>query len=917
VGAESVGAVVVRVRAGADPASADGSADHPFATLAAAAAAAGDGAWLLVAAGTYPGALEVTGVLHVVGVCAPRVTIAATTATAALVAHGAGARVDVRGVTAAGVSVADGGQLTLAHVQIAGAPGIGVSASGAQLRATDVVVLGDPGGSWGVLANSGAAVVASRVVLVGNVGAGLVALENATVALSDSVVRDQRPSAMGGDGYGLVAGQAAQLTLVRGVVDANTNAGISATDADTHLVLTDAVIRGTLPSQPDRTRGYGIYAVARATVDATRALVTSNRTAGVHVENRGTVVALTESVVRSTQAQASDGSGGWGITLADRGALVASRTQIADNLEAGLYATQYASAMLTDCLVAATRSQLSDGRFGYGIDAEGGTQLTGTGVLIDDNRAAGVLLRDAVTHVVLTDSAVRGTRPHALDGHTGFGIDVGLQAQLTGARLLITDNSVAGLVARDPRTAVVMDDVRVERTRPDAVDQTSGRGLVFLDGCTGSLGHVRAELNADAALRASGTGTLVRISESALVDTLPQASDLRRGIGLDAALGAAVVGRGLLITGSHAEGVLALDPATDVRVSDSIVRATHPRVADRGGGEGVAAGTGASVSLERVLVEGNREAGVEASDVGTSVSLASAVVAETLPSAFDGHLGVGLEVVGGAGLVASAVLIRANRTAGLLVDGVGSRVVVSDSAVSDTASDSVSLAAGMGVVLQNGAQGQLRRCLVDRNREAGLFVISPGTVADASDVVLSNVSPSARGAGFGAVVGGGATLSGSRIAAVNTGGAAICATFPSSGDVDQLGGTVRIEDLFVQRVTPSTIQFDSATHPSGPLAAYGLHAGTHSSVAVRNAVLAEGGLGFYRGAGTLELHSAVIASQATSAGATSGDDGLYPLILDGVHFQSNASDEVRRNAGLPEADQPPPLAAHVSLDGTS
>ncbi len=132
-GAEAAGAEVAHVLASAPASCAPrGSRDCPWRTVTEALASGR--AWVLVGDGTYRENLTLTGDHHIVGRCAARVRFEGGNAVPSVRVQGAGASLDLRGVTVGagliGVLVEGGAGLRASRLRVLGATRTGVRVDG-------------------------------------------------------------------------------------------------------------------------------------------------------------------------------------------------------------------------------------------------------------------------------------------------------------------------------------------------------------------------------------------------------------------------------------------------------------------------------------------------------------------------------------------------------------------------------------------------------------------------------------------------------------------------------------------------------------------------------------------------------------------------------------------------------------------
>ncbi|MBI5518106.1 MAG: hypothetical protein HY909_30325 [Deltaproteobacteria bacterium] len=231
----------------------------------------------------------------------------------------------------------------------------------------------------------------------------------------------------------------------------NFQAGILADDPGTRVEVLSSVVRGTRPG-PVGFVGYGLQAQEGASVRASRVLLLENTDVGVHATNLGTLVDLSDSVVRGTRPR-SDGTSGHGLRAQDGAVLSAARMLVEDCAEAGAYAAGAGALLeLTRSIVRGTRPR-RDSAAGYGLGAQEGATLRASGVLIANTADAGILVLDRGSVADLTACAVRGTRPRS-DGLFGHGIGAVLGSTLSATAVLVSDVAEVGLFVASGRAQV-------------------------------------------------------------------------------------------------------------------------------------------------------------------------------------------------------------------------------------------------------------------------------------------------------------------------------------------------------------------------------------------------------------------------------------------------------------------------------
>ena len=446
--------------------------------------------------------------------------------------------------------------------------------------------------------------------------------------------------------------------------------------------------------------------------------------------------------------------------------LVLRSTALEGNRDIGLFVVGVgASVEAVGATVRETAAD-ADGNFGRGVDVEAGASLDATDLLLDGNHEIGLRASDPGTTVALTSAVVRDTGPLA-DGTFGRGVSVQAGASLDATDLLLEGNHITGLFAEGPGTTVVLSGAVVRDTQPRS-DGTGGRGVSVQDGASFDATDLLLEGNHDVGLFAGNPGTTVALSGAVVSDTQTGA-DGTFGRGVEVNDGASLDAIDLLLEGNHDVGLFAGNPGTTVALTSAVVRDTHPR-ADGASGRGVAVHRGASLDATGLLLEGNHEVGLAASNPGTTVALWDTVVRDTQPQS-DGTFGRGVEVHDGASLDATDLLLEGNHEYGLIAANPGTTVALTDTVVRDTQPgdgvgggvglsvtsdahvDAMRLAAvrstGPGAFLASGSL-QCQDCTFEDNGFGGLVVVNDSRVnLSGGSILSSQPTPAAGGGGVG------------------------------------------------------------------------------------------------------------------------------------------------------------------------
>lgn len=379
----------------------------------------------------------------------------------------------------------------------------------------------------------------------------------------------------------------------------------------------------------------------------------------------------------------------------------------------------------------------------------------------------GVTLRGAcAAQTALTASAsdavvvARVPRARLSDVSIGPSPVAGVLVTGSGASLVLDGASIAGTTGGGVLVGLsgTLDATRIV-IRDLAGDSSGGAVAVRVAySASATLRHAIVERARAAGLHA-GEGSRLELSDAVVSDT--QAIEGRYGSGIVVVGAAAADIARVLIVGNRQAGVLTGDASTTVSIIDSIVRGTHLSAAEPRGGVGIAVSDGAAATIERALVDENHVAGI--SNHGAECLIAHTVVRRTQPDA-SGRLGRAIEAGLAASLQLDHVVLEHNHDASLVM--FGGDAVLTDVAVRDTRSAPAEGTSGRGIVGHDEAAIVLVRGVIERNHDVG--VIAFASDISCTDVVVRDTLPRAcaettcaeypSGSGVAAVAGGRITL---------------------------------------------------------------------------------------------------------------------------------------------------------------
>jgi len=464
-------------------------------------------------------------------------------------------------------------------------------------------------GGSGMQASSGASVSVAGCLFEGNAGGGVSAWQSGTkLNLSETVVRGSAPNGVGMGGRGLEVREGASVSVSRCLFEHNTEVGILAGDSETDLELSATVVRSTLPSGAGE-GGYGMDLSDGASASVSGCLFDGNTEVGVGIENSGTELELSATLVRDTKAN-DEGEGGPGMGVMDgAGALV---TGCLFEGNAGIGFGVAGSGTKVDLSGTVVRDTMpdADGQSGHGLEvADASVSLTGC--LIDGNTGLGIGVWHLDAELYQSETVVRETMPNS-EGGGGQGIAVAEGASATIARCLFDGNAATGIAVSQSGAKMSLSTTVVRDTMPNGKGE-GGYGMEASDGAASSVSACLFEANTQLGVFGTGPSTVTEVSATVVRDTMPTEGGID-GVGLTAQEGAETSVINSLLVHNATAGILAGADGS-IRISESVVLNTeHGGAGTRGKvqvyGDGILAADGGTVDAESTIVAANGRNGV-------------------------------------------------------------------------------------------------------------------------------------------------------------------------------------------------------------------------------------------------------------------------------------------------------------------
>ncbi len=294
-----------------------------------------------------------------------------------------------------------------------------------------------------------------------------------------------------------------------------------------------------------------------------------------------------------------------------------------------------------------------------------------------------------------------------------------------GAGLLFADGTGGGSLSR-----VVIGDV----TPVD--EELPGYGLVLGVGAELTANRLSIERTATVGFGAVGDDTTATLVNLIVRDTAPEATSLLGGAGLEVDDGATALVQRVLLERNRTAGLLAIGGGARVTGEHVVIRDHRSEAASGELGVGVLVQDAAGVALRFARLERNRAAGAVAIDAGTELEITDAVISGTLSDEARGDLGLAVGAQHGPLVRVNRALLTGNRHLGLGAVGPGSDLEAIDVVVHDTLSQASDLRHGVGVVAEDGARVTVLRGRIIGNREVGAWATNLPDAPNAAPATL-------------------------------------------------------------------------------------------------------------------------------------------------------------------------------------
>lgn len=477
-------------------------------TLAAGVAAAGDGATIAIAIGTYEEAVTIEKRVTVVGRCAAKVEIKSPAGSVKAGIEVLATGVIVRGVTLTGhvdgVAVKSSGEATIEDVVVRDSryAGLYVEGGRATIRRTkveDTVPQADARGGFDLAVGVGAEATMTDGTLSGGVQAVLAGADS-KVTLTRVVVTRQAPNPSSNvRATGVVAIGGAHLTVAQSILRDMTTDSAAAAEDDGVVELTETIVRD-VHIGGSAARGYGVTATYGGHVVLRSSMIANvANTAALSRDDKSTLELSSVAIVAPAPvgnpvgAGTSDGKGG-GIAVSGKGKATLDNTVILGAWGVAAFADAGGFLELKRSLLDATR----------GTSGADPTRSTAVGFVVLNGASA------TVADVSITRTS-------------GAGVSLGKGSKLNGDHLLVrgvaegqTDGAGEG-IGVGPGSALDLE--------ASVIDGATTSGLLIQEGSATLVRFVRSSVHGTKMARSGfghgvtlGVGARLVLSGTSLVD---------------------------------------------------------------------------------------------------------------------------------------------------------------------------------------------------------------------------------------------------------------------------------------------------------------------------------------------------------------------------------------------------------------
>ncbi len=767
---------------------------------------------------------------------------------------------------------------------------------------------GAPDGAWLLVGvgtyREGVSIVRSLTVVgactMDTVILGAASMPVVTVSGSGVHVTLRDITLTGGLG-GLTVQSGAQVDVRRAMFRSMVSSAVHALGAGSTATLEQVAI-DEVTAPDDRSGGYALRAATGGHIEASFLSARRARQYAVLAGIGMGTVTLRDSTLSETLPWPRT-SYGEGVAAVETGHFIGERVAIRDMHEMGLISSGVGSHVdLTDVVITATVER-PDATFGFAIAALNAGQIDALRLSIARN-ANGMLAGNPMSRITITDSTIAHTTPAA--GSTlGRGVSVQTGASVLADNLRVIDTVNSAFFAASRGTQLQLRGVSVDGVR--RAPGSTSNGVSASDGATVDAERVDIRGTSGAGVFASGSATMGQV-DRIRVETAADPTAPDRPLGIVATAGARLTMQRVRVSGDSNAGVLVSDPNSALTIRDVLFDGRDWRLGSRG--YGIVAQESGHLEVSRARVQAAHSVGIVCAYEGTTCVVDEALVRDTRTggqSASGATAGAaGIASVDGAVLSARRVYVLETALTGVQCTS-GARLEVSDSAIrGTTVVPGVVAAPSLSAIGASNISAS--RVWISDGDGVGVLAIGANAQVALADVSVTAMRPGAFGSGMGVFAAGGAGITATRLSVIDVSGIAVGASRAANDPTEGVTASrIDGQDWYVHGVRSGALA-QPGTERGRPVS-LGVFSGRDCLATVRRAVIDAGGWGLAVVQGRIEMTEGVVANQLDGVGASSEGDLAGQLILIGVVFRGNASNALRANVVLPDgAVLAPPTA---------
>ena len=469
---------------------------------------------------------------------------------------------------------------------------------------------------------------------------------------------------------------------------------------------------------------------------------------GIQIDGDGTRAELRE--VEISGLRADEGQGGAAIYLANRVEVDLRDVTVIDSEGTGVQAW-WGAELTVDGLRLIDVRPPPDRAEGWGLYADGGATVSGSGVEVDACEGRGFVVLGTGTEVRLSNLRFAGGR--APDGGAAVAVEVGHRASVELGGLVLEGNEHTGILAHALGTTLHVTDALLLNTSRDE-GGTLGQAVAVRDGATVWVEDTEIRGFGSFALGASGTGTSL-VARRTLVHGPDGEDSPLSDTCVYVETGASFEGEALDLRGCRGWAVLAGGPGTNLLLTGSVIEDVTPLGSGEAGiGVGIVGNAAARLADLRMVRA--TTAGLLVSD-GASCELDGVEIEDTAPG--DDGVGAGLRVDLGGRVTGRGLRVLRAEAVGVAVARPGSSLVMEDLRVEGGTSLGVH---GAALSVVQGATAEIVGGALRQQQGSGFVVFGEGAFLRLVDVQNEGHHPLLAGQGGR----GGEVLTGGTLEAV-------------------------------------------------------------------------------------------------------------------------------------------------------